>query len=350
MLSVYLTGSILLYPIASAQISIYFFLVGTIFFSKSLLKKLLFLKDLKMKHDNCKQGKYNSSPITENKAYTYVHKIKSKKCRITAICKNPSLNHICLVFLRYMAHDISAIADFSVIIKGHIALSLAELKILGKEYTKERIKERIDMKRTRKASLPVRNHSSRKLIDTTDEKFHNSAGLQRWANLENLKIASQTYNEVNSISELEQKIATLNETSKSAKQTVVTLERKMKFLAEIIKYAEQYKDNRSFQLRYKKAKDPDAFFRKYESQLILYDGAKRMLEQSGINPSSCNIEKLKAEYQALSSQKSELATTYRGCEKDVIELNRKLENLNQYLHREVAHSSEHSQDKNLHQI
>lgn len=214
---------------------------------------------------------------------------------------------------------------------GHERFARGSVKILGKEYTKERIKERINQKRTRKTSLPVRNYTSQKLIDTTDEKFQNSAGLQRWANLENLKIASQTYNEVNSILDLEQKIATLNETRKSAKQTVVTLERKMKSLAEIIKYAEQYKNNRSFQLRYQKAKDPDAFFRKYESQLILYDGAKRILEQSGINPSSCNIEKLKSEYQALSSQKSELTATYRGCEKDVKELNRKLENLTQYL-------------------
>lgn len=213
---------------------------------------------------------------------------------------------------------------------GHERFARGSVKILGKEYTKERIKERIDQKRTRKVSFPIKDHSSRKLIDTSNEKFQNSIGLQRWANLENLKIASETYNEVNSISELEQKISTLNETSKSAKQTVVALERKMKSLAEIIKYAEQYKDNRSFQLRYRKAKDPDAFFRKYESQLILYDGAERMLQQSGINPSSCNLEMLKAEYQALSFQKSELTATYRNCEKDIRELNRKLENLAQY--------------------
>lgn len=124
----------------------------------------------------------------------------------------------------------------------------------------------------------------------------------------------------------------------------------MKSLAEIIKYAEQYKDNRSFQLRYKKAKDPDTFFRKYESQLILFDRAKRMLEQSGINPSSCNIEKLKAEYQTLSFQKSELAATYRGCEKDVKELNHKLENLNHYIGRDLNHSSKQPQPKIIHNL
>lgn len=101
--------------------------------------------------------------------------------------------------------------------------------------------------------------------------------------------------------------------------------------AEIIKYAEQYKDNRSYHIAYKKAKNPDAYFRRYESQIILYGGARRMLEQAGINLKGLNVDKLKAEYQELMKQKSELTSTYKKCEKEVQSLNRKLENLNQYL-------------------
>lgn len=97
-------------------------------------------------------------------------------------------------------------------------------KSLGKEYTKERIKERIEMKRERKAVIPKKDYSARKLIDTSDEKFHNSPGLQRWAAIENLKIASQSYNEAGSLPELEHKIAVKTETGKSAKQSVVELE------------------------------------------------------------------------------------------------------------------------------
>ena len=56
----------------------------------------------------------------------------------------------------------------------------------------------------------------------------------------------------------------------------------IKDLAEIIKYAEQYKANKAYHIAYKKSKNPDAYFRKHESQIILYGGAKRMLEQAGI--------------------------------------------------------------------
>ena len=98
-----------------------------------------------------------------------------------------------------------------------------------------------------------------------------------------MKIAAQSYNEVGSLSDLKHQITVKTEAGKSAKQSAVKLEHRMKDLAEIIKYAEQYKDNRSYHIAYKKAKNPDAYFRRYEIQLILYGGARRVLEQAGIH-------------------------------------------------------------------
>ena len=75
-----------------------------------------------------------------------------------------------------------------------------------------------------------------------------------------------------------------------------------------------------------------------------------MLEQAGINLKSLNVEKLKSEYQELTKQKSELTATYKKCEKEVRELNRKLENLNQYLGREYNSTLSLEQpDKNKNQ-
>lgn len=73
-----------------------------------------------------------------------------------------------------------------------------------------------------------------------------------------------------------------------------------------------------------------------------------MLEQVGINLKSLNVNKLKSEYEELTKQKSELTSTYKYCEKEVRELNRKLENLNQYLGRDTASHDE--QNKNKSQI
>ena len=38
-----------------------------------------------------------------------------------------------------------------------------------------------------------------------------------------------------------------------------------------------------------------------------------MLEQAGINIKGLNVDKLKAEYQELMKQKSELTSTYKDC-------------------------------------
>ena len=216
---------------------------------------------------------------------------------------------------------------------------------LGKEYTKERIRERIEKKRERKAVIPKKDYSARRLIDTSDEKFQNSPGLQQWAAIENLKIAAQSYNEAGSLSDLEHKITVKTEAGKSAKQSVVELEHRMKNLAEIIKYAEQYKANRSYHIAYKKAKNPDAYFRRYESQIILYGGARRVLEQAGIKLKGLNVDKLRAEYQTMETQKKELTATYKNYEKEVRDLKRKQENLNRYLERTQTNPVQEQQTK-----
>ena len=78
------------------------------------------------------------------------------------------------------------------------------IKSLGREYTKENIKERIGLKRERKAVIPKKDYADKRLIGTSDEKFQNSPGLQRWAAVENLKIAAQAYSEAGSLKKPEQ--------------------------------------------------------------------------------------------------------------------------------------------------
>ena len=161
-------------------------------------------------------------------------------------------------------------------------------------------------------------------ISTAKEHF--GLGLQRWAAIENLNIVAQSYNEVGSLAELEHKIAVKTEAGKSAKQSVVELEHRIKDLAEIIKYIST-KTTAPIRSATKKTKNPDTYFRRYESQIILYGGARRMLEQAGINLKGLNVDKLKAEYQELMKQ----------------------ENLNQYLGQTQPDPAQGQQEKNKNQ-
>ena len=70
-----------------------------------------------------------------------------------------------------------------------------------------------------------------------------------------------------------------------------------------------------------------------------------MLEQAGIKLKGLNVDKLRAEYQSLETQKKELTATYKNCEKEVRDLKRKQENLNRYLGRTQTNPVQEQQTK-----
>lgn len=214
------------------------------------------------------------------------------------------------------------------------------VKSLGAEYTKERINERI-LERIENLSKPqVKDYSSMRIIDTSKEKFRDNAGLKQWAEIENLKIAASAYNKVNSITELEEKIAKKSTLVKESKSSLKAVEQHMKSVAEIIKYAEQYKENRPCHTRYRKAKNPDDYFRKHESNLILYNGAKEMLRRSGIDLKMLDVNKLRSDYARLERQKEELGKVYHSAENEVKQMNTELNKLKQYLGMEQDNETE----------
>ena len=103
----------------------------------------------------------------------------------------------------------------------------------------------------------VQNHSNRSLINTTDEKFAENPGLKHWADIQNLKIATANYSEAGSISELERQIAAKSTLANTSRQSLAETERQLKDLGQILKYAEQYKTNHIYHIRYQKSKDKD---------------------------------------------------------------------------------------------
>ena len=270
------------------------------------------------------------------------------KSDIDEAIKNAATYEDCIELIRAKGYEVKG-EDFGE--KAHKFISFRPLdrervvrgsaKSLGTEYTKERIKERIeekalvkDKKRvpfpTRKKPI-VKDYSKKNLIDTTEDKFAQSPGLKHWADIQNLKIAAASYSQTGSIAELEKQIAAKSTLAKTARESLVETERQLKDLGQVLKYAEQYKTNHIYQVRYQKSKDKDAYLRRHETELILHDGAQNILKRLGINPKEINVEKLRSDYNTLYSKKQTLLKTYKSAEKEDADLNRKLDNLNQYL-------------------
>jgi hypothetical protein len=70
----------------------------------------------------------------------------------------------------------------------------------------------------------------------------------------------------------------------------------MKKAAEILKYAQQYHATKQFHINYRKSKNPDEYLRRYESKLILHDGAKNVLKRYGVNIKNLDIGQLKNDF------------------------------------------------------
>ncbi len=291
------------------------------------------------------------------------------KADIDEAIKNTATYEDCIELIRAKGYEVKG-EDFGE--KAHKFISFRPLdrervvrgsaKSLGTEYTKERIKERIeekalvkDKKRvpfpTRKKPI-VKDYSKKNLIDTTEDKFAQSPGLKHWADIQNLKIAAASYSQTGSIAELEKQIAAKSTLAKTARESLVETERQLKDLGQVLKYAEQYKTNHIYHVRYQKSKDKDAYFRRHESELILHDGAENMLKRFGINPKTVDIEKLRSDYNALYAKKQELQKTYKSAEKEAADMNRKLDNLNQYLDRtpEPSQNTDRKTDKGINSL
>ena len=204
-------------------------------------------------------------------------------------------------------------------------------KSLGKEYTKERIKERIDSGLERNAKIKPKERVTKDLIDVNQEKFAASPGLKRWATVENLKNIAESYQAAGSISELEQKLEEISSETATIKTKLLQIEKRIKHLQEIVKYANQYQSTLPIYQSYKKARNSDAYFRKNESEIILHSGAKRMLEKAGFNLKNIDIDKLKAELLRLESQKKEHSSTYKVLSQNQKELQKQMQKLTTYI-------------------
>lgn len=222
---------------------------------------------------------------------------------------------------------------------GQTRFTRVSEKNFGVGYTKEAIRERIEKRVMTQEKFPVkkkfpfpkRPDAKRTLIDTEQEKFQENGALKHWADIQNLKIAAASYAEGGSIEELKQKISERNAAAKAARSAIVDLKHEMKAKAEILKYAKQYMANRKFQRGYEKAKDQDMYFRNHETQIILFGGAENMLKRYGIKTTSLDVEKMQAEYDAMTAQKAKLKKTYQTAEKEAAEADKQLKNIRQYL-------------------
>ena len=224
-------------------------------------------------------------------------------------------------------------------------------KSLGPEFTKEKIKERIEEKaRIRAERMKKLTSRPKTLIDTSQEKFAESPGLMRWAEKENLKRAAQIQSKLaemgfKSLEEVDERIESLHQQAKTGKKTTISLEKDIKSAAEILKFARQYNEKKKYDRNYKKSKDPERYYQDHSYDLHLAWGARDILESAGINPETMNLQEIESRYEKLCADRKTTSDAYKKAEKECEKLKQSRDTLLSFIGQEP--SQEIDQDKKI---
>ena len=232
------------------------------------------------------------------------------------------------------------------------------LRSLGREYTREEIKNRIENKdkyrdipkaknlHQHQQDILKRTSNDRSLIDTSGEKFQNSPGLEHWAKIRNLQIAAKSYAEAENLDSLKAKIDAKSKEENEVRTELAAIDRQLRDLKELKYYLDQYKDNLPFHEKYKKSKDPDRYMRMHESQIILFDGARNKLKQMRITPKMSVLNQVNTDLETLTARQAELEKKYKNVSRERKDLEQKLQNITEYLGRDKETRSQEQEKKN----
>ena len=215
------------------------------------------------------------------------------------------------------------------------------LKTLGIDYTEEAIQKRVAGIRSRNVKIPKQEKGISLLIDIENNiKAQQSAGYEHWAKIHNLKQAAKTMNFLteNNILQYEYLIKKIDEIILDSEQTADSLkqvEKKLSNMAVLIKNISTYQKTKDIHRGYIKAKDKEAYRRKYESSLILYEASGKALKDAGIKKLP-ELAALQKEYTALQKKKEAIYSDYGKLKKKVKEYQKIKQNVDTILQKEKS--------------
>lgn len=220
-------------------------------------------------------------------------------------------------------------------------------KTVGLNYTEERIRQRIHQKHQKTVMPKTRNTGINLLTDIENNiKAKQNAGYKHWAKLNNLKQAAKTLNFLseNNIFQYQQlldKIKDVNDLFDETGAKMKEAEKRMTELSLLIKNLANYHQTKPVYDKYRQTKFKDKFKTENESQLIIYEAAHKALIATFPNGAFPNPKALKADYEKLSQQKTDLYGRYTELRKQV----RKFETVKANLDRILYQSPQKSKDK-----
>ena len=210
-------------------------------------------------------------------------------------------------------------------------------KSLGEDFSKERIRERIEEKARIRAErmkrLTKRNPS---MIDTSQDKFAESPGLMRWAEKQNLKAAAQIQSKLaemglDSFDALDAKIDSLHKQAKEGKKATIALDKDITRFEDLLHYAHVYNENKKYIRGYEKSKDKERYYRVHGYDIEIANGAIDRLKNAGLDPDRIDLQKMESDYAVMTADREKTSSAYKAAEKECEKLKKLRDDLTSYV-------------------
>lgn len=226
-------------------------------------------------------------------------------------------------------------------------------KSLGEDFSKERIRERIEEKARIRAErmkrLTKRNPS---MIDTSQDKFAESPGLMRWAEKQNLKAAAQIQSKLaemglDSFDALDVKIESLHKQAKEGKKATIALDKDITRFEDLLHYAHVYNENKKYIRGYEKSKDKERYYRAHGYDIEIANGAIDRLKNAGLDPDRIDLQKMESDYAVMTADREKTSSAYKAAEKECEKLKKLRDDLTSYVGTEQSLDIEHDVKRTL---
>lgn len=208
-------------------------------------------------------------------------------------------------------------------------------RTLGWYYEEKQICKRIEnytLLKTGRLSAPQKSH----LIDTTSERFQQAKGLERWAEIQNMKEASRILNfltehGIEDQTELEKQSVSAYGDRVQLVGNLNQLQRQIDAVSDVIKLVKKYKKYKPYQEEYNQATFKKKYAKDHAHELQQFEDAKNALMQQFPDRKIPSLERLQKDRDRLIAQRNEENGKYRQVVADLKELDYARTAIEEYL-------------------
>ena len=239
-------------------------------------------------------------------------------------------------------------------LKGSAQQRFIRLRSLGEGYTEADIRDRIAGKVIGGKRRSSQNHEKPRfnlLIDIQQRMQQGKgAGYERWAKVYNLKQMSETFlfmreQHIESFEDLYQQTDAAVVRFNSLNDTIKMAESKMAANLALQKHIQNYAKTRDVYTAYRKSGYSRKFFEAHRAEITLHKAAKDAFNESGFTKFP-TIKELRQQYVELITQKKEAYKGYRDAKREMQDLLKARQNVEQFYGEELKKEREEAKHRN----